>query len=63
MQLRDLLNSRGAGRGRALPWHSTCLAYVGVEYIDGRRGSQDAFERFAELRVTEKPTDLPDLTL
>ena len=40
-----------------------CLAYVGAQYIDGRRSSQEALERFAELRATEKPTDSPDLTL
>ena len=40
-----------------------CLVYVGAQYIDGRRGSQEALERFAELRATEKPTDSPDLTL
>ena len=40
-----------------------CLVYVGAQYIDGRRGSQNALARFAELRATEKPTDSPDLTL
>jgi len=40
-----------------------CLVYVGAQYIDGRRGSQDALARFAERRATEKPTDSPDLTL
>ena len=40
-----------------------CLVYVGAQYIDSRRGSQEALERFAELRATEKPTDSPDLTL
>ena len=40
-----------------------CLGYVGAQYIDGRRSSQDALARFAELRATEKPTDSPDLTL
>ena len=40
-----------------------CLLYVAAQYIDGRRGSQDALERFAELRATGKPTDSPDLTL
>ena len=40
-----------------------CLVYVGAQYIDSRRGSQEALERLAELRATEKPTDSPDLTL
>jgi len=40
-----------------------CLVYVGAQYIDSRRGSKEALERFAELRATEKPTDSPDLTL
>ena len=40
-----------------------CLVYVGAQYIDGRRGSQEALERFAELQATEKRTESPDLTL
>jgi sortase A len=40
-----------------------CLVYVGAQYIDGRRGSQEALERFAELQATDKRTESPDLTL
>jgi sortase A len=35
------------------------LVYVGAQYLDGRRGSQQALERFAELKATSSP----DLTL
>ena len=48
-----------------LAWVSgiALLVYVGAQYLDGRRGSREALDRFAELRATEKQPTSPDLTL
>jgi sortase A len=39
------------------------FVYVGAQYLDGRRGSREALDRFAELKAIEKPPESPDLTL